>query len=242
MEVNYHEKREESNDIKLKQKNKSCGSEFTDIDQQESTTVSKETLYDSLTNVLTSYNAQTDEYERSLATFSVSYISIVITVMIGAITLALDKNSINRYVPYILLVVGLLFPAFITLFLFIFSHYTRWIAFYRGYCSYLEKQLNMLSGGASYFFHNKIRGNGMKGLSASQPLYYGLLIFLDLISVAMIVMGLRQAEIDKAWYWIIIFFNLIEFVVTGIGDMQFFKSIDDNGKMTAEFMTPGEET
>lgn len=191
--------------------------------------------------MLISYNAQTDEYERSLATFSVSYISIVIIVMIGAITLALDKNSINRYVPYILLVVDLLFPAFITLFLFIFSHYTRWIAFYRGYCSYLEKQLNMLSAGSNFFFHNKIRGNGMKGLSASQPLYYGLLIFLDLISVAMVVMSLRHAWLSTAKNVAIVIFNFIEFVVTGIGDIQFFKSINDNGKMTARFMTPGEE-
>ena len=34
----------------------------------------------------------------------------------------------------------------------------------------------------------------------------------------------------------IIIFNVIEFIATGIGDLQFFKSIDDNGKMTAEFM------
>ena len=72
MEVNYHEKREGSNDNKLKQNDKSCGAKFTDIAEHESTTVSKETLYESLTNVPTSYNAQTDEYERSLATFAVS--------------------------------------------------------------------------------------------------------------------------------------------------------------------------
>ena len=73
-----------------------------------------------LTNLLTSYTAQLEEYERGNGTFTLSSI----TILVAFLTLIASMKQDEVYILGCLAV-----PAIELVFIFVFVHYTRRIAF-----------------------------------------------------------------------------------------------------------------
>lgn len=116
-----------------------------------------------LVALLTAYTEQLEAYERDNSTFTMSVIGALVT-FIGAVM------AINT--PKVYLFATLAVPCLETLFLFVFTHHIRWIAFYRVQCMYLEDQLNKLTDTKHFYYHNRVQKHGMDGFTPVLGLMY----------------------------------------------------------------------
>ena len=127
----------------------------------------------------------------------------------------------------------LVIPGLELIYLFVFSHYTRRVAFYRGYCVYIEKRLNELTGQRDYFFHKEVMDKTMSVFGMSAPLMYlGFAVpyFLCLaIGTYEIIMNLNNAFLLGLF---------AAFLVVGIGLANFVRALTYNKKVADEMICP----
>ncbi len=132
-----------------------------------------------LATILTSYTAQLDEYERALTVITFTAIGVLCTI----ITLTLNS-------PKIILCTSLVIPCLEAVYAFVFAHYTRWIAFYRGYCVHLEEKLNRETNTEDFYFHTMILKSGMKRLKANTTLLKLCFWVLYVVSILVFLVGI----------------------------------------------------
>ena len=179
-----------------------------------------------LTNLLVSYTAQLEEYERGNGTFTLSSI----TILVAFLTLI---ASMNNDVTFILGCLAV--PAIELVFIFVFVHYTRRIAFYRGYCVFLEKRLAKLLNRKEFFFHVEVKKKTMQVFGMGPAVMIGALIILFIISFSF-CLYLVIKNFTGVAFTVGIIVELGYFVCAGLSGYQFLKALKDNDKVAEDLM------
>ena len=126
-------------------------------------------------------------------------------------------------------------PAIELVFIFVFVHYTRRIAFYRGYCVFLEKRLAKLLNRKEFFFHVEVKKKTMQVFGMGPAVMIGALIILFILSFGFCIYlvfknftGVRLA--------VGIIGEVVYFVCAGLSGYQFLKALKDNDKVAEDLM------
>ena len=187
----------------------------------------KEAAVSSLTSLLVSYTSQLEEYERACGTFTLSILSAIAAV----VTITVTVCSVWDASIWVIIAMCLVIPGLELIYLFVFSHYTRRVTFYRGYCVYIEKRLNELTGRRDYFFHKEVMDKTMSVFGMSAPLMYiGFAVpYLSCLSIGtyVIIVNINNA-------FLIGLFAL--FLVIGIGLANFVRVLTYNKKVADEMI------
>lgn len=172
-------------------------------------------------SILTSYTAQLEEYERSCGTFTT-------TIVASAIALLTLAFSASVYWPKIVAFMGI--PCLEVVFSFVFSHYTRRIAFYRGYCMYLELRLNGKNGSSDFFFHKKVYEETMEPFGKS-----GMFLKVALYGIPVVCsLGVWYFAIQTRKFWICCIISGLIGIASEYGIHSFLGALDKNDSVVCE--------
>lgn len=163
----------------------------------------------SLTALIVMYSEQLEEYDRSNGTFVVGCITLIGATLGVMLTLnargkkresspnltlseqTLPKDDIDKKTRLALTAMFMIIPSAMTLCLYVFSMQCRRVAFFRGYLSYLEKQLSELIG-TPMIFNQEIVGHFFGNFTTNQygPLVMGIFIIVILIICSIFLISL----------------------------------------------------
>lgn len=191
----------------------------------------KEENISALTNILTSYTAQLEEYERACGTFTFSILSAIAAVITIAVTVCSSSLVIDTYV---IIAACLLIPGLELLFLFVFSHYTRRIAFYRGYCVNIENKLNELSESNEFFFHRVVKDETMSVFGKSECFMY-IGFFIPFAVCLLLGLHIIAKSFGGCALKLFIFFYVLFFLAVGVMILEYIKVLRLN-RETADRM------
>lgn len=105
--------------------------------------------------------------DPTIFTFTIlSAVAAVITIVVAVCSSSLVVDG------YVIIAACVLIPDLELLYIFIFSHFTRRIAFYRGYCVNIENKLNELTNCKEYFYNKVVKDETMSVFGKSEELLF----------------------------------------------------------------------